>query len=163
VAIASAYFLPSSRVRRMMYRVVEHGGRVHVLLAGRSDVPLAQRAAEYLYTRLMRRRVQLFEYQPQILHAKLLVMDSTVFVGSCNLDRRSLHINFELLLRLEWPELAADARQWYETALLHSKALQLQAWKVSRPLRRRLWSWVAYMLLSRVDPLIARRRFRAIS
>lgn len=163
VAIASAYFLPSSRVRRMMYRVMERGGHVRVLLAGRSDVPLAQRAAEYLYARLLRRRVELFEYQPQILHAKLLVMDGTVFVGSCNLDRRSLHINFELLLRLDWPELAADARQWYEEALRHSTALQLRTWSQDRTLGRRLWSWVAYLLLSRVDPLIARRRFRAIS
>jgi cardiolipin synthase len=163
VAIASAYFLPSSRVRRMMYRVVERGGRLRVLLAGRSDVLLAQRAAEYLYRRLLRRRVQLFEYQPQVLHAKLLVMDDIVFVGSCNLDRRSLHINFELLLRMEWPELAADARQWYEEALARSSALQLQPWLAARPLRRRLWSWLAYLLLSRIDPLIARRRFRAIS
>jgi len=163
VVIASAYFLPSSRVRLMMYRVVERGGRVRVLLAGRSDVPLAQRAAEHLYSRLLRGRVGLFEYQPQVLHAKLLVMDDTVFVGSCNLDRRSLHINFELLLRLEWPELAADARQWCETALSHSKALQLQEWAAARTPRRRFWSWIAYLLLSRVDPLIARRRFRAIS
>ena len=163
VAIASAYFLPSSRVRRMMYRVVERGGRLRVLLAGRSDVPLAQRAAEYLYRRLLRRRVQLFEYGPQVLHAKLLVMDDIVFVGSCNLDRRSLHINFELLLRMEWPELAADARQWYEAALSRSSPLQLRPWLAARPLRRRLWSWLAYLLLSRIDPLIARRRFRAIS
>ncbi|HMA12810.1 MAG TPA: phospholipase D-like domain-containing protein [Steroidobacteraceae bacterium] len=163
VAIASAYFLPSSRTRRMMYHAVERGGRVRVLLAGRSDVPLAQRAAEHLYARLMRRRVDLFEYQPQILHVKLLVMDDTVYVGSSNLDRRSLQINFELLLRLQWPELAADARRWYETALSHSTALQPAQWNTGRSIGRRLWSWVAYLLLSRVDPLIARRRFRAIS
>jgi len=163
VSIASAYFLPSSRVRRMMYRALERGGRVRVLLAGRSDVPLAQRAAEYLYARLLRRGVQLFEYQPQVLHAKLLVMDDTVYVGSSNLDRRSLHINFELLLRLEWPELAADARQWYEEALSRSAPLQSEAWRAGRTVGRRLWSWLAYLLLSRVDPLLARRRFRAIS
>lgn len=163
VCIASAYFLPSSRVRRMMYRALERGGRLRVLLAGRSDVPLAQRAAEHLYARLMRRGVRLFEYQPQVLHAKLLVMDDTVFVGSCNLDRRSLHINFELLLRLEWPELAADARQWYDSALAHARALQPRQWSAGRGFARRVGSWLAYMLLSRVDPLIARRRFRAIS
>jgi cardiolipin synthase len=163
VAIASAYFLPSSRVRRMMYRVMERGGRVRILLAGRSDVPLAQRAAEYLYARLLQRRVQLLDYQPQILHAKLLVMDDTVYVGSCNLDRRSLHINFELLLRLKWPQLATDARQWYEQALLHAQQLHLVSFVKSRTIRGRLWSWLAYMLLSRLDPLIARRRFRAIS
>lgn len=163
VVIASAYFLPSSRVRRMMYRAIERGGRVRVLLAGRSDVPLAQRAAEYLFGRLLRRRVELFEYQPQVLHAKLLVMDDIVYVGSCNLDRRSLHINFELLLRMQWPELAADARRWYESALAQSTALSLPQWRARRSLGRRFAASLAYLLLSRIDPLIARRRFRAIS
>lgn len=163
VVIASAYFLPSSRVRRMMYRAIERGGRVSVLLAGRSDVPLAQRAAEYLFGRLLRRGVALAEYQPQVLHAKLLVMDDIVYVGSCNLDRRSLHINFELLLRMQWPELAADARRWHESAMKHSTPLSLPQWRAGRTLGGRILSSLAYLLLSRVDPLIARRRFRAIS
>jgi cardiolipin synthase len=163
VAIASAYFLPSSLTRGSMYRVIGRGGRVRVLLAGRSDVPLAQRAAEWLYSRLLRRRVALFEYQPQILHAKLLIMDDIVFVGSCNLDRRSLHINYELLLRLQWPELAGDARAWMEQALAQSRPIELAPWTAGRTWARKLWSWLAYLLLARVDPLVARRRFRALS
>jgi cardiolipin synthase len=163
VAIASAYFLPELAVRRLLYRTLRMGGRVRVLLAGRTDVPLAQRAAERLYRRLLARRVDIFEYQPQILHAKLLVMDDLVFVGSCNLDRRSLHINYELLLRLHWPELAADARRWFEHALTHSQAVNAREWKKKRSFMRRLRSRIAYLLLARIDPLVARRRFRALS
>jgi cardiolipin synthase len=163
VAIASAYFLPELPVRRLLYRTLRMGGRVRVLLAGRTDVPLARHAAERLYRRLLRRRVQIYEYQPQILHAKLLVMDDLLFVGSCNLDRRSLHINYELLLRLHWPELAADARRWFEHALMHSRAVNAREWKKQRSFMRRLWSRMAYLLLARIDPLVARRRFRALS
>jgi cardiolipin synthase len=163
VAIASAYFLPELPVRQLLYRALRLGGRVRVLLAGKSDVPMAQRAAERLYRRLLRRRVEIFEYQPQILHAKLLVMDDLVFVGSCNLDRRSLHINYELLLRLQWPELAADARRWFEHALTHSQKVNARDWARKRPFMRRMWSRIAYLLLARVDPLVARRRFRALS
>ena len=64
---------------------------------------------------------QLYEYQPQVLHAKLILMDDIVYVGSCNLDRRSLNINYELLLRLEWPELAAQGRTLFEGALAYSR------------------------------------------
>jgi cardiolipin synthase len=163
VAIASGYFLPELPVRKLLYRTLRLGGRVRVLLAGKSDVPMAQRAAERLYRRLLRRRVEIFEYQPQILHAKLLVMDDLVFVGSCNLDRRSLHINYELLLRLHWPELAADARRWFEHALLHSQQVNARDWRKRRSFMRRMWSRIAYLLLARVDPLVARRRFRALS
>jgi cardiolipin synthase len=94
VAIASAYFLPSTLLRRQLYRVARgtgraYGrGRVRLLLSGRSDVPMARLAAERLYTRLLSRRVRVFEYQPQNLHAKVVVMDSVVWAGSGNLDRR---------------------------------------------------------------------------
>jgi cardiolipin synthase A/B len=163
VAIASAYFLPSRIIRRLLYTVAGRAGRVRLLLAGKSDVVVAQRAAERLYRRFLQRGVQIHEYQPQILHAKLVIMDDVVYVGSCNLDRRSLHINYELLLRFEWPELAADARRWFEGAMAHAAPVQLARWSGTRGLWRRLSSQLAYLLLARIDPLIARRRFRAIS
>jgi cardiolipin synthase len=163
VAITSAYFLPSLRLCRLLYRVARGTGRVRLLLAGRTDVPIARLAAERFYGRLMRRRVQILEYQPQVLHAKLLVLDDIVYVGSANLDRRSLRINYELLLRLDWPELAADARQWFETALEQAMAVDWQRWRTARSPWRRLLSYLAYLLLARVDPYVARRGLRAIS
>ena len=104
----AGYFLPPSRIRRALHRCAARGGQVLLLLAGKSDVPVARYAAEHLYTTMMEGGAELYEYQPQVLHAKLILMDDIVYVGSCNLDRRSLDINFELLLRLEWPELAAQ-------------------------------------------------------
>jgi cardiolipin synthase A/B len=163
IAIASAYFLPSQRLRRLLYRAARPGGRVRVLLAGHSDVPIARLAAEVLYDRLLRRGVQILEYQPQVLHAKVVILDDVVHVGSCNLDRRSLHINYELLLRLHWPALAADARQWFDHALTHSRAVDAALLRQRRGFWRRALSRIAYLLLARIDPLLARRRFRAIS
>ncbi|MEO6184797.1 MAG: phospholipase D-like domain-containing protein [Steroidobacteraceae bacterium] len=163
VAIASAYFLPSSRIRRALYHVTQAAGRVRVLLAGQTDVPLARYAAERFYRRLFRRKVEIHEYQPQILHAKLVIIDDVVYVGSCNLDRRSLRINYEVLLRLHWPELAADARDWFDRALQHAPVVAPREWKTARTLWQRVRSRLAWFLLARVDPLIARRGFRGIS
>lgn len=163
VAIASAYFLPVANLRRMLYRVVRAGGRVRILLAGKTDVPLARHAAERFYRRLFRRGIRIHEYQPQILHAKVVIVDEVLYAGSCNLDRRSLQINHELMLRLEWPELAADARSWYETALQHAPQVDPPQWRASRTLWQRLRSRFAYQLLGRLDPLLARRGFRTIS
>jgi cardiolipin synthase len=162
ILIASGYFLPASGYRRMLYRAAARG-QVRLLLAGRTDVPVAQLAAEHLYGRMLVRNVRIFEYQPQILHAKLLVLDNLTYVGSANLDRRSLHINYELLLRFDWPEFAADARRWFENALAQSLPVDLEAWHKRRGPWRRLASWISYRLLARLDLLIARRGFRTIS
>jgi cardiolipin synthase len=163
VAIASAYFLPAASLRRMLYKVSRAGGRVRILLAGMTDVPLARHAAERFYRRLFRRGIGIHEYQPQILHAKVLLIDDVLYVGSCNIDRRSLQINHELLLRLEWPALAGDARQWFEAVLQHAPAVDPLQWRQSRTLWQRLRSRFAYQLLARLDPLVARRGFRNIS
>jgi cardiolipin synthase len=162
VAIAAAYFLPSRGFRRLLYRRARRGV-VSLLLAGHSDVPLARLAAERLYGRLLAHGVQVHEYQPQILHAKLLLADDVAYVGSANLDRRSLHINYELLLRFAWPELVADARRWYGRRLLSAQSLDRETLKARRGPWRRLLSWFAYYLLARLDPLVARRGFRTIS
>ena len=162
IRVVSGYFLPPFEMRRLLHRCVRHGGTVQLLLAGRSDVGLAKLAAERLYRRLLRRKIRISEYRPQVLHAKLLVIDDIVHIGSCNIDRRSLHINFELLLRLDWPELAADARQWVDESLRHSRPVRLAHWRRQRTLWRRLLSRLAYVVLARIDPFIARRRFRAL-
>jgi cardiolipin synthase A/B len=162
VDIASAYFLPSRRLRRLLYLAAQRG-RVRLLLAGRSDVPLALLAAERYYERLLSRQVKIFEYQPQILHAKLVIADDVAYVGSANLDWRSLHINYELLLRFEWPELVADARHWLEHALSASEPLDHQHLRARRGMWRRLASLLSYFLLARLDALVARRGFRTIS
>ncbi len=161
VSCVAAYFLPSSRIRRELANCRRRSGRVQLLLAGLSDVPISKFASEHLYARLMRAGVEVWEYQPQILHAKLLIIDDLVYVGSCNLDRRGLYINYELLLRLQWPELAAQGRQLFDAALERSRRFDHAEW------RRRSWwqRWravCAYWLVSRIDPLMARRAMRSL-
>ena len=105
---------------------------------------------------------RLYEYQPQVLHAKLFIVDETVYVGSCNLDRRSLNVNYELLLRLEWPELAAQAHELFDSALAHSTEVPAAAWRGRRQWWERLRSSAAYWLFTRVDRFLARRPLRSL-
>jgi cardiolipin synthase A/B len=162
VQCMAGYFLPPQRMRRALHRCVAEGGTVQLLLAGRSDVPLARYAAEHLYGTMLDGGAQIYEYQPQILHAKLIIMDDTVYVGSCNLDRRSLGINYELLLRLEWPELAGLGRELFSSSLAHSRPVAVAEWRRRRHWWEGLRSQFAYWLFTRVDPLLARRPLRSL-
>jgi len=162
VRCMAGYFLPPSRIRRALHRCAGRGGQVQLLLAGKSDVPVARYAAEHLYGTMMAGGAELYEYQPQNMHAKMVLMDDIVYVGSCNLDRRSLDINFELLLRLDWPELAAQGRALFAEALTHSIAVPPGEWRRHRRWWQRLRSQFAYWLLTRIDPLIARRPLRSL-
>jgi len=158
VDIAAAYFLPTRRLRRLLRQVAARGA-VRLLLPEHSDVPVARLASQHLYAGLLQCGVAVWEYQPQVMHTKALVVDDVVYVGSANLDMRSLHLNFELLVRLPSPTLAAQLRQ----RLDHDCSLARQVppdWPRRQGfLQRMLRSW-SHFLLARVDPFVARNQFR---
>jgi cardiolipin synthase len=161
VDIITAYFAPTWSLRRRLL-VANSQGVVRLILPGKSDVPVLRLAGQHLYARLLQSGVQIYEYQPQIMHAKLLVMDDVIYVGSCNLDTRSLRINFELLLRLPCPALAEQARQLVELDLAHSEAVDLVAWQKNSGWWRRLTRRFAFWLAIRFDLLLVRRRLRSM-
>jgi cardiolipin synthase len=101
VRIMVAYFLPTRQLRHDLRRIARRGGRVQLILPGESDVPLSQLATQSLYRRFLKDGVEIYEYQPQILHAKLMVVDDVVYAGSSNLDPRSLRINYEMMIRFQ--------------------------------------------------------------
>jgi cardiolipin synthase len=162
VQMIVAYFLPTWQVRRQLARVARRGGRVDLILGGKSDVTVSRLAARSLYRRLLRAGVAIHEYQPQILHAKLIAIDDIVYVGSANLDQRSLKINYELMIRFESPAMARQAREVFADALRHSREITLSEWRGSVSLWEKIKQHWAYFLLVRVDPYIARRQWKAL-
>jgi len=162
VQIMVAYFLPSWRLRQDLMRVVQRGGRVQLILAGQSDVQLSKLAAQSLYRRLLRNGVEIYEYRPQILHAKLFLVDNAVYAGSSNLDTRSLQINYELMIRFENGEIARQAREIFANTLQHCRRVTREEWRQSRTFWQKLKQHWAYFLLDRIDPYVARRQWRGL-
>jgi cardiolipin synthase len=162
VQIMVAYFLPTWRIRRDLVRIARHGGTVQLILAGKSDVLISQLAGQSLYRRLLKGGVQIYEYQPQILHAKLIIADDVVYAGSANLDQRSLNINYEVMVRFDQKALADEARAVFSESLKHCRPVTGEEWRQSRTIWRRLKQRWAYWLLVRIDPYLARRQWRAL-
>jgi cardiolipin synthase len=160
--IIQAYFLPTWRIRRSLGRIVRQGGSVELILAGKSDVALSQLAGRSVYRRLLKSGVRIAEFEPQILHAKLLILDDVVYVGSANLDPRSLSINYELMLRVVNRRMAAEARELFSDTLKHSREVDLETWKRTRSIWTRLKERWAYLVLVRIDPHVARWQWRSL-
>lgn len=163
IQIMSAYFLPTWRLRHALTKAARRGAKVQLILPGKSDVPLSALAARSFYTRLLRSGIEIYEYQPQILHAKLILIDNIIYAGSANLDARSLSINYELTLRLTSPELATQGREIFARDLQHCHRIDAQEWRKSRNLWQRFKARLAYLVLARLDPSIARYQWRRIA
>jgi cardiolipin synthase A/B len=158
--LMTAYFLPTRRVRRSLMHAARKGRRVQLILAGHSDVLISQLAARSLYHRLLKAGVEIYEYQPQILHAKMIITDDIAYLGSSNLDIRSLNLNYELMLRFEDKTIAEGARNIFERTLKQSRRIEPETWLKSLSWWQRWQFQWAHFLLARIDPFVALRQFR---
>jgi cardiolipin synthase len=163
VQMIIAYFLPTWRLRRELMRLARRGGKVQLILAGKSDVLLSMLAAQGLYRRFLKGNIEIYEYQPQILHAKMIIVDDIVYLGSANLDTRSLRINYELMIRFENKTIAKEAREIFAKNLKHCHRVTAEEWRKSRSFWRKLKQRWAYFLLNHLDPYLARRQWRDLA
>jgi cardiolipin synthase len=160
VLIISPYFVPPWKIRRLLMRLARHGAKVQLILPAKCDLPVMRMAAQSFYRRFLAAGVEIHEYQPQILHAKLFVIDQIAYAGSANLDGRSLNINYELMVRLSNPALVAEARELFASILAHCRQIEPAIWRRSRTFLDRMKARLAHILMARIDPLIARHQFR---
>lgn len=113
-------------------------GQVRIILASKNDHPAAIWASRFTYAGLLRKRVQIFEYQPTKLHTKLFVIDDTVYVGSANYDVRSLFLNLEMMLRINDSAFAAHVRGYVDDEVAQSE-------RITATLHRRRTSWPTWL------------------
>jgi len=162
VRITSPYFLPTHRLRRELTRAARRGARVQLVLAGKSDVLISQLAARSLYRRLLKAGIEIYEYQPQILHTKLVCIDEAVYVGSSNFDIRSLNLNYEFMLRLGQPSVVTEAGEIFERLVRQSNKIEPATWQKSQTLWQRWKNHWAHFLLTRIDPFVALQHSRTL-
>lgn len=97
VYITTAYFLPKRSLMRVLMLAKERGTDVRLLIPGKSDVPFSKWASFFLVRFLIQKGIPVFEYQKSILHAKTMIIDDEVYVGSFNLNYRSLFHDLEVI------------------------------------------------------------------
>jgi cardiolipin synthase len=111
VIIVCSYFLPGKVIRRQMVNAIKRGVSVKVMVAGRSDIMTAKYAERWLYDWLLRNGIELYEYQKNILHAKLAVCDNILMtIGSYNINDISTYASIELNLDVRNPFFVQQVR-----------------------------------------------------
>jgi cardiolipin synthase len=121
--IAHGYFLPDRGVIRALVAAARRGVCVQLVLAGRSDVPLALAATKSLYRRLLSVGVSIHEWSGSVLHAKVAAIDGRqLLIGSFNLDPFSL-TNREVLVEVNQRDIAAQGEAWIAQRMAEAHAV----------------------------------------
>jgi cardiolipin synthase len=157
IDLISAYFAPSLSMMRRLFRAAKAGGRVRIVTPAKLDHQLMVGAARFLYWRLLKRGIEIYEYQPTKLHSKLVVIDDVVHIGSANFDLRSFYLNLEMMLRVDDAAFAAMMRGFVDGEIGNSARITPEAHRASMTLWNRIKWAFGYFLVATADYNIARR------
>ncbi|QDZ08561.1 phosphatidylserine/phosphatidylglycerophosphate/cardiolipin synthase family protein [Sphingomonas panacisoli] len=154
--LISAYFAPSPGMLRRLDRIGERG-RMRIVLASKNDHGAAIWASRFTYAGLLRKGVEIYEYQPTKLHTKLFLVDDIVYIGSANYDIRSLFLNLELMLRIEDQAFAAHVRAYIDGEVANSERITPAIYKARTSLWMRVKQAAAFFVMTVLDYNVTRR------
>jgi len=146
VRITTPYFVPDPPLLLALRTAALRGVEVELVLPGRTDLALVTWAGRSYFEELLEAGVRIHEYQPRILHAKVLTVDGhCATVGSANMDIRSFQLNYEVAAFVHGRQRVDELDRQFEIDLAQSSAVLLEDCE-RRPLRQRIAEATARVL-----------------
>jgi cardiolipin synthase len=138
IDLTAAYFVPRPAFTEALRSAAERGVAVRILVPGpHIDKGLVRVAGRAAYDSLLEAGVQLFEYQPTMLHAKSMVVDGAwSSVGTVNFDNRSFQLHDEITLCVWDRGFAGRLTEAFEHDLTRSEQIDSERWRGRRPWQR---------------------------
>ena len=147
IIIANAYFLPGRKLRYALIEAAQRGVKVKLLLQGKIEYRMQYHATRWIYDQFLGAGIEIYEYLPSFLHAKVAVLDDVSTVGSSNLDPFSLLLAREANVLIDDAAFTQSLRQSLEAAIVHGSKVIEHTLYARRPVLTRLTDGLAYLLL----------------
>jgi len=138
IELTAAYFVPRPAFTDALCAAADRGVEVRILVPGpHVDKSLVRVAGRAAYSELLEAGVQLFEFQPTMLHAKTLCVDGAwSSVGTVNFDNRSFQLHDEVTLCVWDQRFAGKLHEAFERDLERAEELEPGRWKRRGVVRR---------------------------
>ena len=102
IQIINPYFTLCHHIRRALCQAIKRGVDVQVIVSAKSDIPITPRIVEHNAHLLMKKGVKVYFFEGGFHHSKIMMVDSVYsFIGSANLDSRSLSFDYECNLLID--------------------------------------------------------------
>jgi len=150
VWISTAYFAPSRRLRRALRRAAKTGIDVRILIPGEiTDHPMTRYIAQRYYSKMLRHGIRIYEYQPRFMHAKIVLCDNWVSLGSCNIDKWNLRWNLDANQEIIDDAFTQSVIDMFNNDLNNSIEIDSSLWKkrsIFRKFKIGFWTYAIRLL-----------------
>lgn len=141
----NAYFIPDNFLLHYLGEAAKRGVDVRIILPRKSDVFFMPWTSATFYRSLLKAGVHIFEYLPSMLHAKTLIIDDWMMVGSSNLNHRSLLHDLEVDVEIRNAAAKQKLEDIFLEDLKHTEEVELQWWQKKPWYQRLLGRLVLYL------------------
>ena len=147
--ITTAYFVPRPALVEVLKEAALRGVDVRILVPGpHMNHKIARVAGRANYNTLLKKGINIYEYQPTMLHAKTLVVDGVwATIGSTNFDNRSFALNDEANLSVYDLKMAKQLEEQFIFDLERSNEIKRRRWN-----RRAIWEKIIEKISNILGP-----------
>jgi cardiolipin synthase len=151
IDIENSYFVPDALTIKTLIAARKRGVKVRVLVPNRhTDAKFGRWASQALYGELLKGGIEIAEYEPTMLHCKIMVVDGRwTSVGSCNFDDRSFRLNDEANLNVFDETFARKQLEHVEKDFAQSRRIVARRW-ANRPITKRVLERIAIVFRSQL-------------
>ena len=145
ILIMSPYFLPDRELISAIVTAARRGVEIDIVVPSSNNLKLVDLAMTAQFDQLLKYGCRIWRAAGAFNHSKLTVIDGVwSYVGSSNIDPRSLRLNFEVDIEVVDADFARLIAERIATALTVAKEVRLEDLR-ARPFARRLVERVTWL------------------
>lgn len=155
IVIVGSYFLPGKKLLRALKTASKNKVKIKLILSGISDLPMARRASCYLYAKLLRYNIELYEWEKSVLHGKAAVIDHQwTTIGSFNLNNLSSFGSIEMNVEINSVEFSNEYLSHLNQIMDECQRITPKSIELTEGISSKLINWFSYWITRFIEIII---------
>ncbi|PWA08692.1 phospholipase D-like domain-containing protein [Flavobacterium laiguense] len=155
IIIVGSYFLPGRKIIQALKIASKNKVQIKLILSGISDVPMVRRATCYLYAKLFRYNMELYEWNHSVLHGKAMVVDGKwTTIGSFNLNNLSSYASVEMDVAIYSEQFSKEFQVLLSDIISQSQKITPETLKLKSSVSSKLINWFSYRMTRIIEIIV---------
>jgi cardiolipin synthase len=146
VQLINPYFTLTPKVVRAFKRALKRGVKMEIMVSAACDIPVTPNVTEYYCNEFAKLGADIYVFHGGFHHSKVMMVDdSFLFLGSANLNGRSLKMDYECNVLIADPAATQAMQTIFEQDKAEQCTLMTPADYRKKPVGRRFWNWLLHI------------------
>jgi cardiolipin synthase len=155
IIIMGSYFLPGRKIVKALKKASQNKVQIKLILSGISDIPMTRRATCYLYAKLFRYNIELYEWNQSVLHGKAMVVDGKwTTIGSFNLNNLSSYASIEMNVEIYSELFSKNFELQLNDIISQSQKITLETLKLKDSIFSKAVNWFSYLMTRTIEIIV---------